>query len=1074
MDQDKARDAVDIGLLGAVSTSTGDRLVALPGPRARALLTVLALVPGRPCPAQNLIEEIWGSDPPRSPMNALHTQVSRLRSALPEGSVEVTAAGYRLTVPRDRVDLARAQDALRGVRADADSRESLRVVTAALSLWRGSAGDDVVGVPGEQLASTASRLHDELSAVRLHVLLALGDFSDALPVAQIRHSGNPFDDTAAGDLMRALAGLGRTNEALEVFAAFKAHLADRLGGDPSPGLVELNAALLSTPLPRAASAPARSTRAIGLRAAPNSLLGRASDIENVEELLSRSRVVTVLGPGGAGKTRLAHELGLRASARTSVALVELAALRSSEDVIAAIGATLGISESDLAPGRLTVGRTHSARERLAEALSAGPMTLILDNCEHVIGACSDIVAELIAAGGQLTVLATSRSPLMISAEVVYPLPPLAIEGNAGSAVELFSARARAVRPSVRLDAETVGKLCTTLDGLPLAIELAAARARTMSVEEISSRLSDRFALLRSGDPTSPDRHRTLHAVIDWSWNLLGAEHRVALARLCRFPAGFTLASAEAVAEWGQLADVADAVEALVNQSLLSVVDTSNGLRYHMLETVREYGEEQLAALGEGAEVLRRLNQWAVDIAADARKRSRSDQVRLAAEIDEEHDNLLAVLRWAVERGDGRVVANVFPVLGLLWAIRGSHSEVANWAPKVVEATNNHDLADVNAELAAMTFMMVAMHLLFGAYTRDHARARLRLRKILRERDDLAPTFVFLIRLMVGPQSGYRVARLVAEGMRSPDVETRMAALATRANMRENLGDLRGALGDSEELLRYACGIGDEWGVAMAAQQVGSVHSQSARYIEAVAFYAMAAASTERLGAHEEALQLISFQAGALIAGGDTVGGRALLDQIRPALAVSGGSAAMENAPRRAALFASVAEADLAEGHIELGLGHYREALELLGGEVENVYGDPFVVLLSAAAVCAHAVHGEFASMVDRVRRMSESSVIKLHPNGYADLPLAGSVAAAVGAYDLCTGNLSRGTELMALSVKMPGRQDFFSLHHGRLEAFAAGIVGEDRWRVEMQKVSGLSRRAVREAVLAALRGPLEN
>ncbi|XGU19622.1 AAA family ATPase [Rhodococcus sp. 3Y1] len=305
------------------------------------------------------------------------------------------------------------------------------------------------------------------------------------------------------------------------------------------------------------------------------MLGRDNDIDQIESLLARSRVVTILGPGGAGKTRLAHELGLRGSVNqpgVSVVLVELASLRSSEDVIAAIGGTLGISESDLAPGKLTVGRTHSARERLKEALSAGPMLLILDNCEHVIGACSEIVAEMIAAGRQLTVLTTSRSPLMISAEAVYPLPPLAIDDGSGSAVELFSARARAVRPSVHLDVDAVVKLCTTLDGLPLAIELAAARVRTMSVDEIGSRLRDRFALLRSDDPTSPDRHRTLHAVIDWSWNLLGSGDQIALRRLCRFPAGFTLSSAQAVAGWGELTDVASAVEALVNQSLLSVSD----------------------------------------------------------------------------------------------------------------------------------------------------------------------------------------------------------------------------------------------------------------------------------------------------------------------------------------------------------------------------------------------------------------------------------------------------------------------------------------------------------------------
>ncbi len=513
----------------------------------------------------------------------------------------------------------------------------------------------------------------------------------------------------------------------------------------------------------------------------------------------------------------------------------------------------------------------------------------------------------------------------------------------------------------------------------------------MSVDEIGSRLRDRFALLRSDDPTSPDRHRTLHAVIDWSWNLLGSGDQIALRRLCRFPAGFTLSSAQAVAGWGELTDVASAVEALVNQSLLSVSDGQGDLRYYMLETVREYGEEQLAASGEGPEVIRRLDDWAIAIAEDAVVRARTDQLRLIADLDAEHDNLLAVLRWAVERGDAVTVANVFPVLAILWAVRGSNSEISNWASKIVGATADNDLRDVNAELVGATFILVAMHLFFGEADRNHARARIRLRKLLRERDDLGPLFAFLIKLTTSGIANHKLARLVAEGVRSSDPETRMAALSARSNMRENIGDLRGALLDGETLFDYATSIGDEWGLAMAAQHVGSVHSQSARYGEAIEFYAIAAASMERLGARDEAMQLICFQAGAMIAAGDTAGGRVLLDRARPALAHSGGTGAIETDQRRAALIASIAEADLADGRIDEGLARYREALELLGSAIENIFGDPFVVLLGAAAVCAHAVHGRHELVAGRVLQMKESSALKLDPNGYADLPLAGSL-----------------------------------------------------------------------------------
>ena len=321
-------------------------------------------------------------------------------------------------------------------------------------------------------------------------------------------------------------------------------------------------------------------------------------------------------------------------------------------------------------------------------------------------------------------------------------------------------------------------------------------------------------------------------MIDWSWNLLGSGDQIALRRLCRFPAGFTLSSAQAVAGWGELTDVASAVEALVNQSLLSVSDGQGDLRYYMLETVREYGEEQLAASGEGPEVIRRLDDWAIAIAEDAVVRARTDQLRLIADLDAEHDNLLAVLRWAVERGDAVTVANVFPVLAILWAVRGSNSEISNWASKIVGATADNDLRDVNAELVGATFILVAMHLFFGEADRNHARARIRLRKLLRERDDLGPLFAFLIKLTT---SGGRQPQTCAVGgrrrsqFRSRDPHG--GVVRARSNMRENIGDLRGALLDGETLFDYATSIGDEWGLAMAAQHVGSVHSQSARYGE---------------------------------------------------------------------------------------------------------------------------------------------------------------------------------------------------------------------------------------------------
>ncbi|MFC0448732.1 BTAD domain-containing putative transcriptional regulator [Rhodococcus jostii] len=1065
---------IQVALLGEVSTCRSGVLAPLPGTRARSLLVALARDPGRSRSAQALIDEVWGDDPPRSPMNALHTQVSRLRAALPDGALEIGPAGYRLRVPRDAVDLTRAEDVARRLRGRDHGRSvGPDEIRAALALWRGEPGADLPdGAAATELATDAAVIRGRLEAAELAALMDTGDWEAALPRARFQVAAEPLGERAHADLMRALAGLGRDNEALDVFATFRKRLVDRLGADPSPALVALHTEILRGGSSResAAARPAAPDRtAIGLRAAPNALLGRDTDIVEIEGLLTSSRVVTILGPGGAGKTRLANELGVRAAAGTSVALVELASLRSSEDVVAAISSTLGLSEVDIAPGRLIVSRVHSARERLREALSAGPMLLVLDNCEHVIGACSEIVADLVAAGDQLTVLATSRSPLMLASEVVYPLPPLSSEDEDAPAVQLFTARARAVRPTARLDPETVRGVCRTLDGLPLAIELAAARVRSMSVEDIGRRLEDRFALLRSHDPTSPERHRTLHAVIDWSWQLLGEQQQVALRRLCRFPAGFTLDAARTIAEWDGVDDVVDAVEGLVNQSLLSVSETTDSLRYYMLETVREYGEEQLAAAAEESEVFARQGVWVRRFASEALGRCRADQIALADDIDADHDNLLAVLRWALDRADAETVATVFPLLGGLWAIRGAHSEVMNWTPRVLDATADSDLKDVDSELVAYTFLLAAMHLVFGGQARTLARTRTRLRHVVRGRADLPPVSAFAVKVILCLGSGRRLARAVAEGVRSHDRETRAAALSVRAGMRENLGDFRGALRDARAVSELCVGIGDVWGTAMAAQFLGSLHSQSGEYQAAVGHYQVAVEGLRKLGAQEEADQLWGFQASALIADGDVEAGRKVLAETvlehRGAVASAGG----EQDEWRVAAISSLAEADLADGDIERGLARYREALDMMYPRImSEPYADPFGLMLAASVVCAHVLHGRSEMMVELVPQLAEWASARLGVGAYPDLPVTGAVAAGIGCFEIARGDSERGLALLALSVPARARQDSASLQHHRHVAYALERVDADRWESAQARVDTWSRRAVRAEILDVL------
>ncbi|WP_306307714.1 AfsR/SARP family transcriptional regulator [Nocardia araoensis] len=964
-----AGESVVVALLGEVALRRDGLLTPLPGARSRLLLTALALRPGRSRGAQALIEDLWGEQPPRAPMNALHTQVSRLRSALPEGALEIGPAGYRLTLGADQVDLSSVGERVaraRGLHAAGDLPGCLAEIARARALWRGDPGADLPpGDLADELRAAAGRRLAELDALELAAREDGGDIDGALGLARLRAAAEPLDEPAQQTLMRLLAAAGRPNEAVESFAAFRSRLAEELGTDPGPALAETHTAILRGErvgrpgLPRSGSAaaedggprsglaaettpsddlpPTPHLAAIGLRAAPNALLGRAADITALTELLHDARVVTVLGPGGAGKTRVANEIGWQMAATSPVALVELASVRAEGDdarveVEAAIAAVLGLSEVTFDSATLRWGQTVDLRKRLHDAVSARAMLLILDNCEHLIDAVAVVVADLIGVAPRLTVLTTSRSPLTTTAEIVYPLPPLTVDPAGSPATELFAARARAVRPGVRLDPDLVAQLCHTLDGLPLAIELAAARVRTMSVEEINERLADRFALLRHGDRSSPERHRTLHAVIDWSWNLLDTEQQVTLRQLCRFPAGFTLSAAESVAGGADVTDVAAAVDGLVNQSLLTVLDDEVlGTRYRMLETVREFGEEQLvAAVGESEAVDTRMMRWGKHYADDTASRYMTgDQVHLALSVAAELDNLLAALRCAIERRDAATAYTIFPVVGTLWVIRGSHLEVIAWAERVIELeTVDFGPEGVRPDLVLVTYQLAYLHL---AYTNGGARKlaalRLRVRRLLRHRADLAETNRFVAQVVLIRADGRGLGRLLAEATRSADRETRATALLLRANVRENLGDVRGSTVDAFKALEL---LGHEhvWSAAMVCRHLGQVCGQLAQYSESVTYYRRALDMLQRLGAYEDTVEIRSLLVASLVGVGE-------LDEAERELALALVTPDIDSSDfgqnqLRSTVMHSSAEVALATGDIADGFARYERALELFG------------------------------------------------------------------------------------------------------------------------------------------------
>ncbi len=1049
---------VVVALLGDVSTRQNGQLIPLPGVRARSLLVALAVEPGRSRSAASLIDEVWGDEPPRAPGNALHTQISRLRSALPAGALEAGPAGYRLALRPEQVDLTLAAELARRARelVDDEPAECLRLVERARALWRGDPpeGSGVLGSMADELCTT-------LDACAAVARLAAGDAERAVAPARELAGRAPLDEPAHALLMRALIGAGRPNEALEVFAGIRARLADQLGADPGPDLVDLNiVALQGVPTDHPVA-----RRTIGLRAAPNPLLGRDADLAAIDAALRVARVVSVLGPGGTGKTRVANEIGTRWAARVPVTMVELASVRSDDDVIVAISATLGLSEIDLKPGGLPVGRVQSARQRLRDALSGGPSLLILDNCEQVIDGVAAVVAELVSAAAELTVLTTSRAPLAITAESVYPLAPLAI-GDDGPAVELFRARATAVRPDARIDPALVARLCRTLDGLPLAIELAAARMRTMSLPEIVRRLDHRFALLRGGDRSSPERHRTLHAVIDWSWDLLGGSEQLTLRRMCRFPAGFTMAAAETVAGWGAVRDVATALDGLVNQSLLRVVedDDTGVVRYRMLETVREYGEERLGEAGEADAVDALMCDWARESSARAGAGFLDErQVATVLELGAEHDNLVAILRHALSVGDAVTGYSVFGVLGVLWAVRGAHSEVAGWAPRVLALDPRPVESEIAGNALVMAYLLAGLHLLVGGDLRSMALVRSRVRRLLRTRTDLDESVRFNAGIVCSPVDGRGVSRLLAETARSAEPRTAANALQLRANIAENLGNRERSRRDAERALTLVTATGDVFGRSSVLQHLGSLAGQSARYAESAVFYRDAIVELLRLHAWDEVAQLRTFRAASLIGAGR-------LDEARRELDLVAGSvestAEGPGDQRRAALTAGYAELDRIAGRTDRALAGYRRALDELGWPPTRPTTDPYSLLLVAVVVAAHVLEGRADEVTPIVAKLTEAAAANLQR--YPDLPQLGCIAVAIGAHRIAVHGADAGLRLLVLGVKVGARQDYPCMQVGQYLAAARTAMGDERVDGALRETSGMARRRAAEEILRLL------
>jgi len=636
------------------------------GARLRGLLALLAGELRTGCSTARLVEGLWPDEQPENPAKALQILVSRARAQLGSEVIARTPAGYRLSLSEDRVDasavLLSASASARRSRAG-DHAAALAHAEAGLTLWEGAVGGDTVfDDPVSALRAERASTHRSLVRARALALSRLGRHAEAAEALADLVGERPRDEEVLLELLRCEAATVGPAAALARYEAYRRSLRDELGADPGAALQALHRQLLqgTSPVVRR-----------GVPHEPNPLLGRDDDIAAVASLLRTSRVTSIVGAGGLGKTRLAHVVSRQAEQRI-VHLVALAGVTTDDDVVSEVASVLGTAESRRTPVSHRAVPTD-VLTGIAGALGPGPALLVLDNCEHVLRGAAELVRALVSMTQDVRVLTTSRAPLGLSSESVYLLPELSLP----TTVELFEQRARAARPGADLPADVVEEVCRHLDGLPLAAELAAARVRGMSVAEIARRLDDRFALLRGGARDAPERHQTLHAVVDWSWNLLEPAGQAAMRALSVFPGGFAADAARQVLRDGETSDVPQVLEHLVDQSLLQVADAPAGTRFRMLETVREFSTAQREAAGETDQVVGGFLAWTRDLGvAHHESLFGADPFSTVERIRAEQDNLVQALRHALAKADGGTVAAASAVLGGLWIIESNYTRMA--------------------------------------------------------------------------------------------------------------------------------------------------------------------------------------------------------------------------------------------------------------------------------------------------------------------------------------------------------------------------------------------------------------
>jgi predicted ATPase/DNA-binding SARP family transcriptional activator len=843
-------------LLGPVEAVRDGDGLPLGGPRQRALLALLLVREGAAA-TDWLSDELWAGTPPAAANETLRAYVSKLRTALGRDiAISGGPAGYELRVPSTHVDarsFERLIEAGREALGGGAPETAIEHLDAALSLWRGrpfSGASD-----GDTLRFEGNRLAElRLLALegRIEARLQLGGAAELVDELEVLVAEHPYRESLWRQLMLALYRAQRQADALAVFRRACSVLDEQLGLEPGRELVAMQQAILRHDVPPALAR----AKSHNLPSPVTSFVGREAELGDVARLLREHRLLTLTGVGGAGKTRLALEVARRGLSgfEDGVLLVDYAPLGDAALVGSYIASELEVGEHTDLP----------IEKQLAARIRGSDLLLVLDNCEHLRDACAALARSLLVECPKLRILATSRELLGAPGELDYAVPPLALPApdddaealRSSEAVQLFLARAREARPSLDEHAalRSAGRICRELDGLPLAIELAAARAKALSLDDIATRLADRFRFLVSWRRLTAARHRTLREAMDWSYDLLPDDEKELLGRLSVFAGGFGLDAACQVCLGGDDGRALELVGRLVDASLVVAEERDDGMRYHLLETVRQYAGERLDASGEREAVSERHAEWCLALAEAAESQLTGDeQTRSLGLLETERDNFRVALTHFDATGSVERLLRLTIALSRYWYVRGHLAEGRRQITEVLGRTESGDPALRRRALTAAA----SLALLQGDYgaATELAEQALVIARAGGEARYVANALSNLGAIVLAGGNAVRARELLEEGVACARLagDQRIAALAIN-----NLGDLALTVGDyerAEPLFEESLGLlrarGDTANLARSLFNLGAVALKRGRLNDADACFRESVAYAREAGDLED-------------------------------------------------------------------------------------------------------------------------------------------------------------------------------------------------------------------------------